>query len=65
MPTYPKILHNMGSEQIASFPLSDRIVPFETDQIREVIEGSDRIIYYIKSDQIDVLAVIHGSQQIT
>lgn len=31
--------------------------------IREVIEGPYRIIYYIKLDQIDVLAVIHGAQQ--
>jgi addiction module RelE/StbE family toxin len=54
------------SEQISKFPSSGRIVPeFETEQIREVIEGSYRIIYYIKPDQIDVLAVIHGSQQIT
>ncbi|QLE58042.1 type II toxin-antitoxin system RelE/ParE family toxin [Nostoc sp. TCL26-01] len=53
------------SEQIAQFPFSGRIVPeFETKQIREVIEGSYRIIYYIKSDQIDILAVLHGSQQI-
>ncbi len=54
------------SEQIANFPLSGRIVPeFETEQIREVIEGSYRIIYYIKLNQIDVLAVVHGTQQIT
>jgi toxin ParE1/3/4 len=54
------------SEQISQFPSSGRIVPeFETEQIREVIEGSYRIIYYIKPDQIDILAVIHGSQQIT
>jgi plasmid stabilization system protein ParE len=54
------------SEQISQFPSSGRIVPeFETEQIREVIEGSYRIIYYIKPDQIEVLAVIHGSQQIT
>jgi len=54
------------SEQIASFPLSGRIVSeFETEEIREIIEGSYRIIYYIKPEQIDVLAVIHGSQQIT
>ncbi|MDZ8023679.1 MAG: type II toxin-antitoxin system RelE/ParE family toxin [Nostoc sp. DedQUE01] len=53
------------SEQIANFPLSGRIVSeFETEQIREVIEGSYRIIYYIKPEQIEVLAVIHGSQQI-
>lgn len=54
------------SEQIASFPLSGRIVSeFETEEIREIIEGSYRIIYYIKPEQIDVLAIIHGSQQIT
>ena len=54
------------SEQIAGFPLSGRIVPeFETKQIREIIEGSYRIIYFIKSEeQIDILAVLHGSQQI-
>jgi toxin ParE1/3/4 len=38
---------------------------FETEEIREVIEGSYRIIYYIKPEQIDVLAVIHSLQQIT
>jgi toxin ParE1/3/4 len=53
------------SQQIVNFPLSGRIVPeFETEQIREVIEGSYRIIYYIKPEQIDVLAVIHGAQEI-
>ncbi|NMG11282.1 type II toxin-antitoxin system RelE/ParE family toxin [Brasilonema sp. UFV-L1] len=53
------------SEQITNFPLSGRIVPeLQTEQIREVFEGSYRIIYYIKSEQIDILAVIHGSQQI-
>ena len=54
------------SEQIANFPLSGRIVPeFATQEIREIIEGAYRIIYYIKSGEIEVLAVIHGSQQIT
>jgi addiction module RelE/StbE family toxin len=53
------------SQQIADFPLSGRKVPeYEMEQIREVIEGSYRIIYHIKPDQIDVLAVIHGSQDI-
>lgn len=54
------------SQQIADFPLSGRKVPeFEMYQIREVIEGPYRIIYHIKPDQIDVLAVIHGSQDIS
>jgi toxin ParE1/3/4 len=53
------------SVQIGTFPLSGRIVPeFEMDQIREVIEGPYRIIYYIKLDQIDVLAVLHGAQNV-
>ncbi len=42
------------SIQIAEFPLSGRSVPeYEMEQIREVIEGPFRIIYYIKPDQID------------
>ena len=51
------------SEQIAAFPLSGRMVPeFEAEDIREMIEKPYRIIYRIKPDQIDVLAVIHGAQ---
>jgi toxin ParE1/3/4 len=53
------------SQQIAEFPFSGRKVPeYAVDQIREVIEGSFRIIYYIKSDQIDILAVIHGAMDV-
>jgi toxin ParE1/3/4 len=54
------------SRQICSFPQSGRIVPeFETEQIREVIEGSYRIIYLIKPDQIEILAVLHGAQKLS
>ena len=53
------------SQQLAEFPSSGRRVPeFEMDQIREVIQGPYRIIYYIKPDQIDVLAVVHGAMNI-
>ena len=53
------------SQQIAKFPFSGRRVPeYDVDQIREVIEGVFRIIYHIKSDQIDVLAVIHGAMDV-
>ncbi|MBI4242892.1 MAG: type II toxin-antitoxin system RelE/ParE family toxin [Planctomycetes bacterium] len=48
------------SEQIAGFPLSGRMVlEYEAEDIREMIEKPYRIIYRIKPDQIDVLAVIH------
>jgi toxin ParE1/3/4 len=53
------------SQQIAEFPFSGRRVPeYDVDQIREVIEGSFRIIYRIKADQIDVLAFIHGAMDV-
>lgn len=53
------------SQQIAEFPFSGRKVPeYDVEQIREVIEGSFRIIYHIKSDQIDVLAVIYGAMDL-
>lgn len=52
------------SQQIAQFPESGRIVPeAEFPQIREVLEGPYRIMYHIKPDQVDIIAVIHGSQQ--
>ena len=53
------------SQQIADFPLSGRRVPeYDVDQVREVIEGVYRIIYHVKTDQIDVVAVIHGAMDV-
>ncbi|MDX1537158.1 type II toxin-antitoxin system RelE/ParE family toxin [Arsukibacterium sp.] len=47
------------SEQIAQHPLSGRVVPeYNQVQIREVLYRDYRIIYYIKPEQIEVLAVI-------
>ena len=52
------------SEQIAVFPRSGRMVPeYELDEVRQVIENSYRIIYLIKEDQVEVLAVIHTSRR--
>ena len=65
-PTYARrmvdrITHR--SEQISTQPFSGRKVPeYETEDIRELIEKPYRIIYRLKQDQIDVLAVIHGAQ---
>jgi len=51
------------SEQIAAFPRSGRIVPeYKAPDIWEVIERPYRIIYRIKAEQIDILAVVHGAQ---
>ena len=51
------------SSQIADSPFSGRMVPeYQAQDIRELIEKPYRIIYRIKGDQIDVLAVIHGAR---
>jgi len=51
------------SEQITDQPYSGRKVPeYDAEDIRELIEKPYRIIYRIKPDQIDVVAVIHGAQ---
>jgi len=53
------------SQQIGAFPLSGRRAPeYDTNQIREVFVSLYRIIYHIKSDQINVIAVIHGEMEI-
>lgn len=53
------------SKQIAAFPLSGRKVrEYDLEQIREVFSGPYRIIYYIKPDQIDIIAVIHGAMNV-
>lgn len=65
-PTYGKRMVDritLRSEQISNFPLSGRKVPeYDTEDIRELIEKPYRIIYRIKPDQIDVLAVIHSAR---
>jgi addiction module RelE/StbE family toxin len=55
------------SIQIASFPLSGRSVPeYQLQEIRELIEGSYRIIYLVEDDKnrIEILAVTHHSQDV-
>ncbi len=53
------------SQQIENSPLSGRRVPeYELDQIREVIEGSYRIIYHLTSTHIDIIAVIHSARNV-
>jgi toxin ParE1/3/4 len=53
------------SRQIAGHPFSGRKVPeYDVKPVREVIEGSYRILYQIKPDQIDVIAIIHGAMDI-
>lgn len=51
------------SVQIIDQPYSGRKVPeYQVEDIRELIEPPYRIIYRIKMNQIDLLAVIHGTR---
>ncbi|MBM3225041.1 MAG: type II toxin-antitoxin system RelE/ParE family toxin [Candidatus Tectomicrobia bacterium] len=53
------------TEQLALFPQSGRMVPeYEAPDLREVIERPYRIIYRIKEEDIDILAVVHGAQRV-
>jgi addiction module RelE/StbE family toxin len=65
-PTYAKRMVDKitrRSEQISDYPFSGRkVAEYDAEDIRELIENPYRIIYRIKSDQIDVLAVIHCTQ---
>ena len=65
-PTYAKRTVDkitLRSEQITDQPYSGRKVPeYDAEDIRELIEKPYRIIYRIKPDRIDVVAVIHGAQ---
>lgn len=65
-PTYAKQMVDKitrRSAQITAQPLSGRKVPeYDAEDVRELIERPYRIIYRIKQDRIDVLAVIHGAR---
>ena len=51
------------SMQLIELPNSGRKVPeYQRNDVREILERPYRIIYKIKSDQIDVLTVMHYRQ---
>ena len=54
-------------ERLNAFPRSGRVVPEgNREDIREVIFQNYRVIYWLVSQQrIDILAVIHGSRDLT
>lgn len=54
-------------DRLVEFPLSGRPVPeAKSDDIREVIFQSYRIIYWVLSvEQIDILGVLHGSRDLS
>ena len=52
-------------DQLANFPRSGRIVPeFNSEIIRELIEGNYRIIYKIDLDYIAIIRVHQAARQL-
>lgn len=53
------------SQQLADHPRSGaKAEKYEDQDIREVVVRKYRMFYRVKSDQIDILAVIHGAQEL-
>ncbi len=53
-------------DRLEAFPQLGRIVPeSDTPEIRELIFYSYRIIYHIAGEQSEILAVIHGSRDLS
>jgi addiction module RelE/StbE family toxin len=53
------------TKQLAAFPESGgRVLEYDDPAIRELFEGSYRIIYRVLSDRIDIIAVVHGARQL-
>ncbi len=52
-------------EQLIDHPRSGRIVPkYDDENPRELIAYPYRLIYCIKPDRIDIIAVFHGARQL-
>ena len=52
-------------DQLIDHPRSGRIVPkYDDENLRELIARPYRLIYRIKPDRIDIIAVFHGAQQL-
>lgn len=52
-------------DQLIDHPRSERIVPkYDDENLRELILPPYRLIYRIKTDRIDIIAVFHGAQQL-
>lgn len=50
-------------ERLETFPNSGRLVPeLNRPDIREILLGSYRIVYRIKSDTVEILTLYHGAR---
>jgi len=53
-------------KRLKRFPLIGWVVPeFERDSLREILVGNYRIIYEVRGSDCLVVAVVHGSRDLT
>ena len=58
-----KMVSRVG--QLETFPKSGRVVPeFNTETIRELIEGNYRIVYRINPDYVGIVRIHHSARQL-
>lgn len=58
-----KLTHRVG--QLVDHPHLGRIVPkYDDANLRELIVYPYRLMYRLKTDRIDIIAVFHGVQQL-
>ncbi len=54
-----------ATDRLADFPESGRVVPEMNDpDFREIILGNYRLIYRLRSGDVEILTVHHGARQI-
>ncbi len=52
-----------GSEYVGEFPMVGRVVPeIGRQQVRELILESYRLMYHVRPNKVEVLAVLHGAR---
>lgn len=50
---------------LSRFPEMGRVVPeFNEDALRELIIGDYRVMYEVKQERVEVLAVVHGRMKL-
>lgn len=53
------------AERVGEFPESGRrVTEADHPMIREVFEGPYRIMYLVQPNRVDILAIVHGRQQV-
>jgi toxin ParE1/3/4 len=51
------------TEQLAAFPFSGgKVLEYDDPMVRELLERPYRIIYRVRAERVDILAVVHSAR---